>query len=218
MIDKSTIVELVKKAKSETPSRKFKQSVEFYVMLDSHRVKLQDVNVNEIVSLPGHAGGQASVAVIATGELGLRAKRAGADTVIAGDEIDRLTTNKKDSKKLARDFDFFMAETSLMPKIGKSLGPFLGPRGKMPLPITLTSPVDQLVERLKGSTRIRARGHGGISCRIGEEDMDDDKLASNAMAVLEALERKVPNGLKSVKAIGVKLTMGPIKKVAIAGE
>jgi large subunit ribosomal protein L1 len=218
LIEKNSLIELIKKAKEEAPKKNFKQSVELYVMLDNHRVKFHDININEVISLPSRSAGQASVAVIATGELALRAKRAGADVVIAGDEIDRLTTNKRDSKKLARDFDFFMAETSLMPKIGKSLGPYLGPRGKMPLPITLTSPVDQLIERLKGSTRIRARGHGGLSCRIGEEDMDDEKLASNALAVLDALERKIPNGLKSIKAIGVKLTMGPIKKMMLVGE
>jgi large subunit ribosomal protein L1 len=217
-LEKATIIDLVKKAKAEAPKRKFKQSVEFFIILDSHRVKLSEINLSEIVSLPGRPASQASVAVIASGDLGLRAKRAGADTVIAADEIDRLTTNKKDSKKLAREYDFFIAETTLMPRIGKSLGPFLGPRGKMPVPITQTSPIDQMIDRLKGSTRVRTRAHGGISCRIGDENMDDEKLASNALAVLNSLEAKIPNGLKAIKRIGVKLTMGPLKEVAVVGE
>lgn len=218
MIDKDTLVELIKKAKESSPKRNFKQAVELFVILDSHRVKPNEININEVVTLPSRPNTQASIAVIASGDLALRAKRAGSDSVIPAEEVDRLSTNKKDSKKLAKQFDFFIAETSAMPKIGKSLGQFLGPKGKMPAPITQSSPIEQMIERLKGSTRVRTRAHAGISCKIGEEDMSDDQLAANALAVLEALERKLPSGLKAVKSIGIKLAMGPLKKVNLVEQ
>ncbi|MEM0116987.1 MAG: 50S ribosomal protein L1 [Conexivisphaerales archaeon] len=213
MVDKQILLELVKKARENTPKRNFKQAFELYAILDSHRIKPTDVNINEVVTLPSKPKSQATVAVIASGDLGLRAKRAGSDNVITIDELDRLSTNKKDSKKLAKQYDFFVAETSAMPKVGKSLGPFLGPKGKMPVPITQTSPIEQMIERLKGSTRIRARAHNGISCKIGEEDMSDEEIVANALAALEAIERKLPNGLKAVKSLGIKLSMGPLQKV-----
>lgn len=213
MTDKNTLLDLIKKARESTSKRNFKQSFELYIILDSNRVKPSDININEIVLLPNRLRSQSTVMVVASGDLGLRAKKAGSDNVMAVDELDRLSTNKKDSKKLAKQYDFFIAETTAMPKIGKSLGPFLGPKGKMPVPITQTSPVEQMIERLKGSIRVRARAHNAISCKIGEEDMSDEELAANALAVLEAVERKLPSGLKSVKSIGVKLTMGPLQKV-----
>ncbi|MDG6939839.1 MAG: 50S ribosomal protein L1 [Nitrososphaerota archaeon] len=218
MIDKKTLTGIIGQAKAKGTKKKFKQSVELYVMLDSHRVKAADININETVALPNRPGNQPTVCVIASGELGMRAKRAGADAVIAVEEMDRLATNKKDAKKVSKAYDFFMADTSLMPRIGKTLGPFLGPKGKMPLPITLNSPIDQMLERLRGSIRSRTRAHSAISCKIGEEDTDDDKLAANALAVLESLERKIPNGLKVARRIGVKLTMGPLESTTDLGE
>jgi len=218
LIDRNVLFDLVKKARENTPKRNFKQSFELFITLDSHRIKPNDVNINEVVTLPNKPKVPATVMVIASGDLGLRAKKAGSDNVLATDELDRLSTNKKDSKKLAKEYDFFIAETSAMPKIGKSLGPFLGPKGKMPVPITQASPIEQMIERLKGSIRVRARAHNGISCKIGQEDMTDEEIVANAMAALEAIERKLPNGLKAAKSIGIKLTMGPLQKVSLVDQ
>ncbi|MEM3185812.1 MAG: 50S ribosomal protein L1 [Conexivisphaerales archaeon] len=218
MIDKNLLASIVSQAKEKSKKRNFKQSVELYIILDSHRVKVSDININEVISLPNKLNSQSSVCAVAPGELGLRAKRAGADIVIAQDEIDRLSTNKREAKKLAKEYDFFIADTTLMPRIGKTLGPYLGPKGKMPIPITLNSPVDQIIQRLKGSIRSRTRGHNAISCKIGEEDMEDEKLVNNALAVIESIEKKIPGGLKSIKSVGVKLTMGPIETVLYKGD
>jgi large subunit ribosomal protein L1 len=44
--------------------------------------------------------------------------------------------------------------------------------------------------------------------------MDDADLAINANAVLNAIEKKLPNGEKNVKRVMIKTTMGkPIKQI-----
>ena len=212
MADKNSFIKMIDEAKAKATKRKFNQSVELYVILDPYKVKAADVNINEVVNLPNRVATKATVCVLASGDLALRAKKANVEQIVAPDELDRLGTNKKDAKKLARDSDFFLADTSLMPKVGKSLGPYLGPRGKMPLPITVNSPLEAMIERLRSSVRVRTRAHSAISCKIGTEDMESDKLATNAMAVLESLEKKLPGGVKSVKKYGVKLAMGDIVK------
>jgi large subunit ribosomal protein L1 len=212
LVDKGSFAKMIDEAKSKASKRKFKQTVELYVILDPFKVKAADVNINEVVNLPNKLPTQASICVLAAGDLALRAKKANVDAVVAPEELDRLGTNKKDAKKLAREHDFFLADTSLMPRVGKSLGPYLGPRGKMPLPITVNSPLEAMIDRLRSSVRIRTRAHAALSCKIGTEDMESDKLATNAIAVLENLEKKLPNGLKSVKKYGVKLSMSPIVK------
>jgi large subunit ribosomal protein L1 len=203
---------MIVEAKEKASKRKFTQSVELYVILDPFKVKAADVNINEVVNLPNKIAAKARVCVVASGDLALRATKANVEQVVAPDELDRLGTNKKDAKKLARDNDFFLADTSLMPKVGKSLGPYLGPRGKMPLPITVNSPLEAMIERLRSSVRVRTRAHSAVSCKIGTEDMENDKLAANALAVLDSLEKKLPGGIKSVKKYGVKLAMGDIVK------
>ena len=63
------------------------------------------------------------------------------------------------------------------------------------------------------SVKIRAKGSLSMSCRIGEESMDDADLAANANAVATAIEKTLPNGSKNVKKIMFKTTMGKAMKV-----
>ena len=54
-----------------------------------------------------------------------------------------------------------------------------------------------------------------MSCKIGDESMEDKDLAANALAVINSVEKKLPNGDKNIKKILVKTTMGKaIKQIA----
>ena len=89
----------------------------------------------EIIQLPKQTGSPASVCVMASGDLGLKAKDAKADKVVNVDELNKLGSNKRESRKFINNYDFFLADTQLMPVVGKVLGQLLGPRGKMPTPV-----------------------------------------------------------------------------------
>jgi len=52
-----------------------------------------------------------------------------------------------------------------------------------------------------------------MSCRIGEENMDDADLAANANVVATVIEKILPNGSKNIKKIMFKTTMGKAIKV-----
>ena len=47
-----------------------------------------------------------------------------------------------------------------------------------------------------------------MSCKIGEESMDDADLAANANTIAAAIEKKLPNGDKNIRKIMIKTTMG----------
>ena len=47
-----------------------------------------------------------------------------------------------------------------------------------------------------------------MSCKIGEESMEDADLAANANTVAAAIEKKLPNGDKNIRRIMIKTTMG----------
>ena len=51
-----------------------------------------------------------------------------------------------------------------------------------------------------------------MSCKIGDESMEDTELASNAHAILSGIEKKLPNGDKNIRKILIKTTMGKIAK------
>ena len=52
-----------------------------------------------------------------------------------------------------------------------------------------------------------------MSCRIGEEDLDDANLARKKSAVATAIEKTMPNGSKNIEKIMLKTTMGKAIRV-----
>ena len=199
---------MVKSAKADNKKRKFKQSLELIMVFKDIDVK-KGFSINETVQLP-KTSSHASVCVMASGDMGLKAKSAKADKVIDGDELAKLSANKRQSRKLINSYDFFLADTKLMPVVGKALGQLLGPRGKMPTPVPFNASIESFLERFRSSIRVKVKNSLSTSCKIGDESMPDSDLAANASAVINAVEKKLPSGDKNVKKIMIKSTMGKI--------
>ena len=212
MITEAQLAEMIKEAKAGGKQRKFKQSVELIMNFKDIDVK-KGFALNEVVQLP-KTSSPATVCVMATGDMGQKAKQANADAVIGTAELDKFAANKRESRKFINKYDFFLADTQVMPTVGKTLGQLLGPRGKMPTPVPFNAPIESFLSRFRSSIKVRARASLSMSCKIGDETMDDAELAVNAHAVLSAVEKKLPNGEKNIKRIMIKTTMGkPIKQV-----
>jgi ribosomal protein L1 len=54
-----------------------------------------------------------------------------------------------------------------------------------------------------------------LQCRIGTENMSDDKLGENIQAVTSRIEQKLERGFKNVAEILVKSTMSKPVKIGI---
>jgi len=212
LITETQLAEVVKKAKEETKKRKFKQSIELIINFKDIDVK-KGFAINEVIQLP-KTSSPATVCVIATGEMSQKAKAAKADSVIGTEELTKFESNKRESRKFINKYDFFLADTQIMPTVGKALGQLLGPRGKMPTPLPFNAPIESFLSRFRTSIKVRTRASLSIACKIGDESMDDSDLAINAFAVISAIEKKLPNGEKNIKKILIKTTMGkPVKQV-----
>ncbi len=201
---------MIKEAKASDKERKFKQSIELIMVFKDIDVK-KGFSINETIQLP-KTNSPAAICVMASGDMGLKAKNAKADRVIDNDELTRIGANKRESRKLINSFDFFLADTKLMPVVGKVLGQLLGPRGKMPTPVPFNAPIDSFLERFRSSVRVRVKNSLSMACKIGDESMEDAELASNAYAVLSGIEKKLPNGDKNIRKILIKTTMGKLVK------
>ncbi len=210
MITEKQLAEMIKEAKATDKERKFKQSIELIMVFKDIDVK-KGFSINETIQLP-KTNSPAAICVMASGDMGLKAKKAKADKVIDNDELTRLAANKRESRKLINSFDFFLADTKLMPVVGKVLGQLLGPRGKMPTPVPFNAPIDSFLERFRSSVRVRVKNSLSMACKIGDESMDDTELASNAHAILSGVEKKLPNGDKNIRKILIKTTMGKLAK------
>jgi len=211
MISDAHLTQMVSEAKKGQKQRKFKQTVELIMVFRDIDVK-KGFAINETVQLPRKISHPASVCVVASGDLGLKAKSANADRVVDGTEVNKVGANKRESRKLINGYDFFLSDTSLMATVGKTLGQFMGPRGKMPTPVPFNAPIDSILERFRSSIRVRLRNSLSLACKIGDETMSDEDLVANANAVIGLVEKKLPSGDKNIKKIMIKTTMGKLIK------
>jgi len=82
----------------------------------------------------------------------------------------------------------------------------------MPIPVPFNAPIESFLDRFRSSVRVKVKNSLSMSCKIGDESMEDSDLASNAIAVVHAVEKKLPNGDKNIRKVMVKTTMGKITK------
>jgi large subunit ribosomal protein L1 len=208
-----TIENAVSKAISEAPERRFNESVDLAINLHNIDMSLPANRVDEEIILPHGRGRSAKIAVFASGETALLAQRAEADLVISPDELNELGDDKKRARKIADEYTYFIAETSLMPTIGKKLGPILGKRGKMPLPLPPNVDIAPIIKRQRNLMRLRSRDRLTFHMAVGSRDMDVREIAENVEAVTAKLEQTLKDGKQNLKSVYVKTTMGPAVKV-----
>ncbi len=207
------ILEAVKKAKDESKPRNFTQSVDVVINIKDLDVKKPENRIDEEVFLPKGRGKNIKIAFIADGELAVQAKNAGADLVITKSELEDMGKNRKDAKKIANQYDFFVAQADLMPLVGRFLGPVLGPRKKMPKPVPANAKPDPILERLKNTIKVRVKDQPVIQALVGSQEMEEESIAENIEAILGILDRKLEKGRSQIKSMYIKTSMGPVVKV-----
>jgi len=211
-LDQKTILAAVKEAKEKSEKRKFNQSVELVLNLKDVDMKSAEGKIQEIVELPYSPAKANKICVIASGELALKARKANADHVVEKAELEGLAGKKRELRKLANDYDFFIAEAPLMQSVGRILGPILGPRGKMPIAVPPSADIASLLNKHRKTIIVRTRSQPMIQCRIGTEDMKEEELTENIQTILRVLEGKLKKGMKNIKFAIIKTSMGtPVK-------
>jgi large subunit ribosomal protein L1 len=206
------IEEAVSRALEEAPERNFRETVDLAVNLRDLDLNDPSNRVDESVVLPEGTGQETSIVVFAEGETAVRAEEV-AEQVLDADDLADLGDDDGEAKDLAGDTDFFLAEESMMQNIGRYLGTVLGPRGKMPDPISPDDDVVELVERLKNSVQIRSGERRTFHTRVGAEDMSAEDIADNIDVIIRRLEAGLEKGPLNLDTIYVKTTMGPAVEV-----
>jgi len=212
LIEKQKFVDAVNEAINGAKERKFVESVEIAVNLRNVDLKRPENRIDAVIALPHGLGKPRKVAIFAKGETALKAKESNV-LVISPEEIDELAKNRRKARKIASEHHFFIAESPLMPEIGKKLGPILAPRGKIPQPIPPLSDPKPVIERLRRSIKIRTKDRPTFHAPIGTRDMNPEDIAENAMEVMKVIENKYENALQNLKSVYVKSTMGPAVRV-----
>ena len=103
-LDTKTTLEAVKQMREQSEKKKFNQSIELIINLRDIDMKKPEAKIQETIELPHAPSKKAKVCVIATGELALKAQKAGVELVIGRTELESLATDKKRQKQLANNY------------------------------------------------------------------------------------------------------------------
>jgi large subunit ribosomal protein L1 len=207
------IEEAVSRALDESPQRNFRETVDIAVNLRDLDLNDPSNRVDESIVLPEGTGQETSIVVFAEGETAVLAEEV-ADDVLDGDDLADLGDDDDQAKDLAEATDFFLAEESMMQDIGRYLGTVLGPRGKMPEPVSPDDDIVEQVERLKNSVQLRSGERRTFHTRVGAEDMSAEEIADNIDVIVRRLHANLEKGPLNIDSVYVKTTMGPSVEVA----
>ena len=214
-MDKEQINAAIAKARDISEKRNFKQSFDLIINLKGLDLKKPEHQVDAFITLPHSRGKKVKVCALVAAELAEQAKNV-CDSVIMSDSFERYK-DKKEVRKIANSFDFFIAQANIMPKVATAFGRVFGPRGKMPNPksgsvVPPNANLKPLYEKLQKTVRANAKTAPLVQCPIGTEDMSSNEIADNALTVYNSLLQALPNEKHNIKDIYIKLTMGkPVK-------
>ena len=191
----------------QTASTKFDETVEMHLRTAADP-RHADQQIRGVALLPHGLGRAIRVLVFAQGEAVRIAESAGADSV-GGDEL----IKKIEDGWL--DFDTAIATPDMMSRIGK-LGKILGRKGLMPNPksgtVVNANDLPQAIEEAhKGQVEFKLDRTAIIHVTLGKVSFEDEKLMDNLTAVIEAIVKAKPSGVKGqyVRTASLVTTMGP---------
>jgi len=206
METKDRFLEAVKKLRETESNKKkqvgFDQTVDLIVNLKEFDVRKEAFNL--FVQVPHKIKDKKVV--------GFFEKPNSLIEVIKKDDFGKYK-EKKEIKKLVRDYDFFISNAKLMPAVATAFGRILGPVGKMPSPQLgiVTSEDEKMVketlDKINTNVRIRVK-ESSIKVGVAKSSLDDDKIVENALAVYDKILEALPRKIDNIKGIKIKFTMG----------
>jgi large subunit ribosomal protein L1 len=100
-LDKKTLLDAVKEAKSKSGQKKFNQTVDLILDIKEIDMKAPEGKIQAVVELPHATGKPNKICIIASGELALKARNAEAERVLERADLEAMAGKKKDLRKLA---------------------------------------------------------------------------------------------------------------------
>lgn len=211
-MEKNKILGALKKLRAEAKKRNFTQSVDIIINLKDLDLKKPEEQVEFFASLHHQTGKKRKICALVGPELLDDAKTIFDKTILV-DEFDQYSNDKKLAKKLAGEYDFFVAQANIMPKVAAAFGKVLGSRGKMPNPKAgaIVPPkgasLKALYDRFQNTLKVSAKTSLIIQIFVGKEDLSDEHLTDNVLDIFSQLEAKLPKGKNNIKNAFIKFTM-----------
>ncbi len=205
-MNKEKILESLKNLRENKKKRNFDESLDLIINLKDFDIKKNSVNL--FLELP-HKVKDRKIAAFLN-------KKSNVVDTITKEDFDKYK-DKKEIKKLVKNYDFFIASANLMPQVASTFGKFLGPAGKMPSPQIgiireeTEKEIKNAIEKFDKIVRIKSKEPSLKFC-VGKESMKDEEIAENIIKAYNTILDNLPKKKENVKNVKIKFTMSkPIK-------
>ncbi len=213
---KETIAAVVNKLKQDSKKRGFKQNIDLIVTLQGLNLKKTEDQMEFFAMLPHGRGKPARVCALIGAELKEEATKV-CDKVILQEEFVEYINDKKKAKKLASEYQFFIAQANIMAQIAGAFGKVFGPRGKMPNPkagcvVPPKAALKPLYDKLQKTVKVSAKLQPQVQCRVGNEEDSEANIVENIDSLYTQILQHLPQHDENIKQVYLKLTMSkPVK-------
>lgn len=194
--------------------RGFSQSYDLLISLKDLNLKDPKDQVEFFATVPHNVGKKRKVCALVGPEMIDEANKT-ADLALEQSQFERM--QKKELRKIAGNYEYFVGQANIMPKIAASFGRVLGPRGKMPNPkagciVPPKAPLQPLLERLQKTVKVSVKKSPNIQVLIGTQGMKPEQVTENITSLYNQIIQNLPKEENNVRAVYLKVTMSkPLK-------
>merc|ERR1711939_205451 len=196
---------------SSAKKRKFVETVELQVGLKDYDTQ-RDKRFAGTVKLPYVPRPRMKICILGDAVHCEKATAAGFDAKSV-DDLKKLNKNKKLVKKLARQYDAFLASQVLIPQIPRLLGPGLNKAGKFPTLITHNDDIETKVKDIRSQVKFQLKKVLCMGVAVGHVEMTPEELKANSLMSINFLVSLLKKNWNNVKTLHLKSTMGPVQRV-----
>ncbi|MFH0874818.1 MAG: hypothetical protein V1859_02685 [archaeon] len=209
-MDDKTIKEAISNLK-KSDKRNFKQSIDLVFSLKDIDLKKPEHNVEIFLTLHQQAGKKLKICALVDADM-IDSAKAVCDNVISVADFDKYK-DKKLAKKLCEEYDFFVAQANIMPKIATVFGRTFGPRGKMPNPkagciVPPNINMNAVYDKLQKTLKVTNKKGPYIMTIVGTEETPAEVVLDNVKTIFNAVTNALPQGANNIKSLSIKYTMG----------
>eukprot|EP00301_Raphidiophrys_heterophryoidea_P021843 c6150_g1_i1.p1 GENE.c6150_g1_i1~~c6150_g1_i1.p1 ORF type:complete len:217 (-),score=68.49 c6150_g1_i1:98-748(-) len=119
-----------------------------------------------------------------------------------------LKKSKKLVRKLAKQYDAFLASDTLIKQIPRLLGPGLNKAGKFPTLLTHSESMAEKVAELKSTIKFQMKKVLCLAVAVGNLRMPAEELERNIVLAINFLVSLLKKNWQNVKSLVIKSTMG----------
>mmetsp|Transcript_74607 Transcript_74607/g.103695 ORF Transcript_74607/g.103695 Transcript_74607/m.103695 type:complete len:217 (+) Transcript_74607:68-718(+) len=129
------------------------------------------------------------------------------------EEMKALKKNKKKVKALAKQYDAFVASSTLIRKIPRLLGPGLNKAGKFPSILDKDVDLAAKMQELRSSVKFQLKKVVCLSVPVGDLGLTEEQVTANVIVAVNFLVSMLKKHWQNLKSVNIKSTMGPPQRI-----